>query len=446
MLKIVALVRRAGWGLADQAFSSLTNFAVGILVARTVTPADFGVFSLAFAGYGLALNVSRALTTQPLMVRHSGPATLAWRAAVAAASGTALLVGIGTGVVALVVAALTGGPVRDAFLVLGLLLPGLLLQDSWRFSFFSAGKGGHACANDFAWAAVQLPAMALITTSGNSSLVLGMIAWGGAAGIAAVIGLVQARVLPDPRQAAGWWRTHRDLSTRYIVDVVTGIGGAQVSLYAVTAIAGLAAVGTLRAGELLLGPLNVLFQGVQLAALPEGVRLLRESTAALRRLSVLLSSVVASAALVWGLFIWLLPRDIGVALLGASWDPAHSVVLLLAVGLAASATQMGASVGLRALAAARRSMNTNLAVTALGISSESLGAAVKGAQGAAAAYAAGSAVGAAVWWRQYLVALEHRRSGPDGTTPTTAREGPPSLSGGSPPPRVEGTPARRSAD
>ena len=38
---------RAGWGLIDQAFSSLTNFALGILIARTVPIAEFGAFSLA---------------------------------------------------------------------------------------------------------------------------------------------------------------------------------------------------------------------------------------------------------------------------------------------------------------------------------------------------------------------------------------------------------------
>lgn len=404
-MRVLALGRRAGWGLADQAFSSLTNFAVGLLVARAVTPADFGAFSLAFALYGVALNVSRALTTQPLVIRHTGPVTPQWRRATAAASGTSLLVGIAGGAIVLLVALLTGGAVRDAFLVMGILLPGLVLQDAWRFAFFSSGRGGHACANDLAWAALQFPAMVLITLTGHASLVLGMVAWGGAATIAALLGLVQARLIPDPSQAMGWWRANRDLSARYVIEVGTGMGGAQVSLYAVTAIAGLAAVGTLRAGELLLGPLNVLFQGIQLAALPEGVRLLRGSTAALRRLSLLLSTVVASAVLMWAGFVWLIPDSVGVAVLGSTWAPAHSVLIPLAIALAASAANIGATVGLRALAAARRSMNTNLAVTAIAISGQSLGAATRGAPGAASGQAIATIVGTVVWWRQYLGAL-----------------------------------------
>jgi O-antigen/teichoic acid export membrane protein len=441
-VKVFALGRRAGWGLADQAFSSLTNFAVGLLIARTVGPADFGAFSLAFALYNVALNMSRALTTQPLVIRHTGPVTPQWRRATTAASGTALLVGIAGGLIVLVVALFTGGAVRDAFLVMGLLMPGLLLQDAWRFAFFSSGRGGHACANDLAWAAIQFPAMVLITFTGRASLLLGMVAWGGAAAVAAVFGLVQAGLVPDPRRALEWWRANRDLSARYVIEVGTGMGGAQVSLYAVTAIAGLAAVGTLRAGELLLGPLNVLFQGIQLAALPEGVRLLRGSTAALRRLSVLLSTVVASAVLLWAAFVWLIPESTGVAVLGATWGPAHSVLIPLAIALAASAANIGATVGLRALAAARRSMNTNLAVTAIAISGNSLGAATRGVQGAATGQAIATIVGAVVWWRQYLRALSQYGEEPRGAL-TEAEERRPDRDTPLP---VPGTPAPRSLD
>ena len=42
--------RRFGWGLADQAVSSLTNFAVSLYVARSLGAVQFGAFSLAYAG------------------------------------------------------------------------------------------------------------------------------------------------------------------------------------------------------------------------------------------------------------------------------------------------------------------------------------------------------------------------------------------------------------
>ena len=83
----------AAWcelGLADQALSSLSNLAVGVVVARSSTVADFGIYALAFGGYTIALNVSRAVATEPLAVRHSGERWPDWERAVRASTATAL--------------------------------------------------------------------------------------------------------------------------------------------------------------------------------------------------------------------------------------------------------------------------------------------------------------------------------------------------------------------
>ncbi|EFH30915.1 integral membrane protein, partial [Streptomyces pristinaespiralis ATCC 25486] len=61
---------RLSWGLADQAASSMSNFAVGIYVARSLGLTAFGVFSLAWVTYGVVLNVSRGPGhPTPLVVR-----------------------------------------------------------------------------------------------------------------------------------------------------------------------------------------------------------------------------------------------------------------------------------------------------------------------------------------------------------------------------------------
>src|ERR1700685_1030813 len=90
-------VRSLGWGVADQAVSSLTNFAVSIYVVRTLGATQFGAFSLAYVTYGFALNASRGLSTDPLMVRFSGTDVATWRRAVANCTGTAALVGLVAG-------------------------------------------------------------------------------------------------------------------------------------------------------------------------------------------------------------------------------------------------------------------------------------------------------------------------------------------------------------
>src|SRR5881275_2314807 len=104
------LVRQAGrrlsWGVADQAVSSLTNFAVSIYIARTLGAVQYGAFSLAYVTYGFALNASRGLATDPLLVRFSGTDIPTWRRAVTKCTGTAAIVGLTTGAIILVAAAL----------------------------------------------------------------------------------------------------------------------------------------------------------------------------------------------------------------------------------------------------------------------------------------------------------------------------------------------------
>jgi O-antigen/teichoic acid export membrane protein len=106
----------------------MSNFVVGIYVARSLGVTAFGVFSLAWVTYGVVLNVSRGLATDPLVVRFSGVSDASWRGAVARSTGTALGVGAAIGAAYLVVGLDLGGRVGPAFACLGVMLPGLLLH------------------------------------------------------------------------------------------------------------------------------------------------------------------------------------------------------------------------------------------------------------------------------------------------------------------------------
>ncbi|MFE7517056.1 hypothetical protein ACFU8I_38390, partial [Streptomyces sp. NPDC057540] len=162
-----AVAGRLSWGLVDQAASSISNFAVGIYVARSLGLTAFGVFSLAWVTYGVVLNVSRGLATDPLVVRFSGVPAADWRGAVARSSGTALGVGTALGAASLLFGLALGGPVGTAFACLGVVLPGLLLQDAWRFAFFAAGAGRKAFVNDMVWAVALVPAMVVAARVGS---------------------------------------------------------------------------------------------------------------------------------------------------------------------------------------------------------------------------------------------------------------------------------------
>ena len=77
----------------------------------------------------------------------------------------------------LAAALLLAGTTRLAFIALGLTLPGLMLQDSWRYSFFAACRGSQAFLNDCIWAATLLPAMVFLRLTGNKDVFWFVLAW-----------------------------------------------------------------------------------------------------------------------------------------------------------------------------------------------------------------------------------------------------------------------------
>jgi O-antigen/teichoic acid export membrane protein len=404
------VVRLAGWGLADQALSSLTNFVVGIYIARSLGTKDFGAFSLAFATYAIALNASRGLATDPLVVRYSGADVTSWRRAVAKSAGVAITVGLVVSACCVVVGLLLAGSTRAAFLALGITLPGLLLQDSWRFAFFSAGKGGQAFGNDLVWALGLVPLLAAVAATEQPRVLWFVLAWGGSATLAALVGGVQARLVPRLSNVAGWLVQHRDLGPRYLAENLSWSGAAQLRLYGLGWIAGVVAVGSLRAAELLLGPLNVLILGISLMAVPEAARMLRRSVRRLRPFCLLLSSLQAGVAVAWGMALLLLPEGLGVQLLGPSWQPASKLLLPVTITVAGAAFWIGASIGLRALGAASRSLRAQGVSSAVYLVGALGGAAVAGAAGAAWGSAATSLIAVFIWWWQLDRGLREFRS------------------------------------
>ena len=99
--------------------SSVTNFAVVFLVARSLGAVQFGAFSLAYIAYGFALNLSRGLGSYPFQVRYTGAEVAEWRRGVAESSGTALMTGILTGCCMLAAATVLSGATRSALSPLG---------------------------------------------------------------------------------------------------------------------------------------------------------------------------------------------------------------------------------------------------------------------------------------------------------------------------------------
>ena len=404
--------RKGGWGIGDQALSSLTNFAVGVEVARTAGAKDFGGFSLAFATYIVCLNVSRALGPEPLLVRYSGAAIPGWRRGTGSATGMAVCLGVVLGLGCGAVAITTQGAVRAAFLALALTLPGLLVQDVWRLAFFARGKGQWAFLNDLIWAVTLVPVLLALEVSGQATVFAVTLAWGGSASLAALIGGFQAGVLPQPSAGPAWLREHRDLAPRYLGEFVVLSGMTQLSSYAIGAVAGLSAVGSIRGSQVLLGPSYVFNYGVRLAVFPEAVRLLKRDAGRVRAVCLLMSVAFVATMLAWGLAIYLLPSSVGKAVLGPTWQAARRVLVPVTFAYASSGAILGASTGIRVLAAAQRGLRARIAASSTQLLAGLIGAGVAGAFGAAVGLAIGGWISVAFFWLYFEAALRHHAHDP----------------------------------
>ncbi|MFD9608092.1 hypothetical protein ACFWWS_01850 [Streptomyces sp. NPDC059083] len=404
-----AVAGRLSWGLADQAASSISNFAVGIYVARSLGLTAFGVFSLAWVTYGVVLNVSRGLATDPLVVRFSGVPAASWRGAVARSSGTALGVGAALGAASLLFGLAVGGSVGTAFACLGVVLPGLLLQDAWRFAFFAAGAGRKAFVNDMVWAVALVPAMVVAARVG--SVAAFVLAWGVSAAVAAAYGWFQSGIRPRPGGAGAWLREHRDLGSRYLVENVTNSGASQLRAYGLGAIVGVGAVGVVRGAELLLGPFLAVLMGLSLVTVAEAARVLRRAPHRLGSFCLLLGGGQAVAALLWGGALLLVPDRAGTFVLGDVWSAASALIVPVTLGVAGAGLGTGAAAGLRALGAARRSLRSQLIASACYVTGGLGGAAAAGTVGSAWGVAAATLCSSAVWWLQLRSALrEHHQN------------------------------------
>src|SRR5215471_6356054 len=411
------LARKAGqrlsWGVADQAMSSVSNFVVNIYIARTLGVVQYGAFSLAYVTYAFALNASRGLSTDPLLVRFSGTDLPSWRRAVAACTGTAMATGLATGACVLLVAALLNGTTRLAFLALGLTLPGLLLQDSWRFSFFALGRGSQAFLNDTVWTVALIPILVSLRATGHANVFWFVLAWGAAAAVAAAAGPLQARVVPSLSGTWAWVLRHRDLGPRYLVEGTANSGMVQLRNYGVGAILGLAAVGLVQAASTLMGPFMVILFGMGLVVLPEAARILRRSPRHMPLFCMAVSGGLALLGLLWGLVLLVaLPRGLGHLMLGHIWIPTYPLILPATISIMGGCVTSGAGTGLHALGAARRSLRAMIIASIIYVAIGVAGAAAGGAVGTMWGAAVAAWIGAVLFWWELRAALRESRSEP----------------------------------
>jgi O-antigen/teichoic acid export membrane protein len=268
--------RLAAITLLDQGFSSLSNFAVGVAVARGAGAAGLGGFTFAYAGWLVLSAMHRSLITDPMAIegdiRNSKT-----NAGVKKGFAAEVLLGVSAAICFVLIGAcllLIGQHTFGyAMLVLGPWLPFLVVQDYWRWVGFMSRRPGKALANDTVFNVVQALAFGAVFVFHKQSEATLISSWGLGAAAGAVYGLRQNRMWPAFRGGLSLLRARWSVSKWIASSALTFWGSSQMYVLVAGVILGPAGLGGLKAAQALVaGPSGVLIQAGGSVGLPEATK------------------------------------------------------------------------------------------------------------------------------------------------------------------------------
>ncbi|WPW27083.1 hypothetical protein P6B95_06505 [Streptomyces atratus] len=327
--------------VADQGVAALTNILVLVAAARLSTVADFARFSAVYLVFTVLLGVSGAYTGQPLVLRRGESDEV--RGACRSAVAFTLLTAAALGALLATVCLTLPGATAHALMMLGLVLPVVLGQDTMRYAFSTLHLPHLALAGDVLRLVCVLGALAVQPYGAAAARLVSV--WGLSALPALLLSaaLLHRRVAGTPLRLKVLLRRGH-LGRRFVVEFGVGNATSQLSVLGLGMVGNPLVVGALRGATTVFGPLNVLFT----SATGFGPPLLGRLASERRRIraTATLAVVLAVTAAAWATALALLPDGIGRHLLGDTWPTAAA--LLPATGSQYAAMAVG-TCGLLAL-------------------------------------------------------------------------------------------------
>jgi O-antigen/teichoic acid export membrane protein len=390
--------------MADQGVSSLSNVIVAVMVARSVSAAEFGAFGLAMITYSLALGMSRSVIGDPLLSRHSHEGPEARARLAPAMVGAMLTVSAVAAPVVASVGLLLSGSAGSALTALALVLPLVLLQDMWRYVFV-VDRPARALAIDVVW--LVAVGVALAQAPSDAGVAWYVVAWGLAGGLGAVVAIAMGRPSPGAIRPLVWLSDQRAWSGRFLGEWASAELSGNVTTLTLGPIAGLPALGAVRGVQTLYGPLNTIHTGIYLGVVPEGAHL-RDDPERLYRLMVRVTRLIVAAAALWMIICIALPDAQGRSLFGDTWARGSELILPMGLVVIAGSSSMGGFAGIRSLGQPQASLRARL----LSVPGEMVlpiaGAVLGGAAGFVWGLFAGRVLTRTIWWREFRRALSRR--------------------------------------
>lgn len=384
--------------VVDQGASSISNFALAVLVAHYSGPRALGVFALATSTYIITQGLVRSFSSDCLLTRPETDDLVMARYELGGYV-TALVLST---IVALVVLMLCLVMTKDfalTFLIFGLSFPFMALQDFARYIGISRREPGYAIRLDVAWFVLFLLAYSALHAQGWVTMPWLFGAWtvtGAAVGITTLL----AHVEPGLRESVRFWsRSERAVGARFAGQfLISSVSTYLIFYLLVLFVISVSVVGVIRLSYLALGPVTVMSAGVLTALVPLATRRFQHARASALRFLAAAGAGMAALTMGWAVVLYVAPVATLRRTLGPTWPQSRPLLLWAGLALAFACLLASASAGLRALRAAKENFRVAVAVMPVAIGLPVGGASLSGAHGFVVSAALAGALYAVVAW------------------------------------------------
>ena len=375
--KLIPWMMKGGLAVLDYGLISGSNFLLGILLGRWLSPDHYGSYALAFSIFILVGFLYQALLLEPLSVfagsayrnniRGYLKATLTIHWAISAV--VCVIVG-GTAFVAWTFG--HSPALAAAFAGLTVATPFILIHGMTRRSFYLKLSPGPAAFGAFFYFLLVTGGVAFVYWRGWLSAFTAFLVMGLAALVSALVMLYQLSSALEPATAhvplQEVWSRHWDYGRWALGTCVVGWIPNYVYIPVVSSFSGMAAAGELRALMNLAAPVLQTFAALSMLFLPMAARMQSEGgKAAVTRLTQRLTVLFVGGAIAYWAVIIPVRQPLFHFLYGGKYMESTYLLPLFALETIVWSASMGPAILLRAMESPRSLFVANCAASVLAV-------------------------------------------------------------------------------